>query len=237
MTKYDDYGLLIDYKYCTNCHSCEVACQQEKGLGTEEFGIKIYEIKAERKKLGLMDDEWDWSYIPIPTWRCDLCADRMDAGRKPMCVKHCLAACMQVGPMDELAAKATELGERVVVFKPLGKKPVEIGTIGPEQLTGANYDPAKYRRESDGSVIEHVEANDWETREYRVILQQDEISYDAFVALSEEDRLEFLQGEIVRGKDVDVLLGELDLTLQALSNFDIVILGREVKPIPKKNTI
>ena len=42
MEKYADYGLLIDYKYCTNCRSCEVACQQEKGLASDQFGIREF---------------------------------------------------------------------------------------------------------------------------------------------------------------------------------------------------
>ena len=79
--------------------------------------------------------------------------------------------------------------------------------------------------------------NAWETREYRVVLQPGEISLPAFVALSIEDRVEFLQGEIVRGKSPEDLLGELGLTMQELSNYDCVILGREVRAIPKKNTI
>ena len=236
MEKYADYGLLIDYKYCTNCRSCEVACQQEKGLASDQFGIRVLESKAERKG-DVIDDAWDWAYVPMPTWRCDLCAERLDAGRKPMCVKHCLAACMQVGPMDELAERAKELGDKVVIFKPTGAKRVDIGTIGPERLTGAAYDPSDYRREYDETAVGDDLGNDWETREYRVVLQPDEISLPAFVALSVEDRVEFLQGEIVRGKTPEELLDELGLTMQELSNYDCVILGREVRAIPKKNTI
>ena len=26
------YALIIDYKYCTGCHSCEMACKVEKNL-------------------------------------------------------------------------------------------------------------------------------------------------------------------------------------------------------------
>ena len=236
MEKYADYGLLIDYKYCTNCRSCEVACQQEKGLASDQFGIRVLESKAERKG-DVIDDAWDWAYVPMPTWRCDLCAERLSAGRKPMCVKHCLAACMQVGPMDELAERAKELGDKVVIFKPTGAKRVDIGTIGPERLTGAAYDPSDYRREYDETAVGDDLGNDWETREYRVVLQPDEISLPAFVALSVEDRVEFLQGEIVRGKTPEELLDELGLTMQELSNYDCVILGREVRAIPKKNTI
>lgn len=58
-----------------------------------------------------------------------------------------------------------------------------------------------------------------------------------FVDLSIEDRVEFLQGEIVRGKSPEELLDLLGLTMQELSNYDCVILGREVRAIPKKNTI
>ena len=237
MGKYDDYGLLIDYKYCTNCRSCEVACQEEKNLGSDEFGIRVFESKAERKAGGAVDDAWDWSYIPMPTFRCDLCAERMDAGRKPMCVKHCLAACMQVGPLEDLAESAKGLGDKVVIFKPTGAKRMDIGTVGPEELGAADYDPAKYRREYDDSAYVAEEVDDFENREYRIVLQPGEVSLDAFVALDIEDRVEFLQGEIVRGKTPDEVLDELGLTLTELSNYDCVILGREVRAIPKKNTI
>ena len=39
------------------------------------------------------------------------------------------------------------------------------------------------------------------------------------------------------GKTPEELLDELGLTMQELSNYDCVILGREVRAIPKKNTI
>ncbi|MCI8468477.1 MAG: oxidoreductase, partial [Eggerthellaceae bacterium] len=39
------HALLIDYKYCTGCHSCEVACRQEKRIESqEEWGIKLAEF-------------------------------------------------------------------------------------------------------------------------------------------------------------------------------------------------
>lgn len=139
--------------------------------------------------------------------------------------------------MDELAAMAKKLGDKVVIFKPTGAKKSDIGTIGPEQLTGEGDNPADYRREFDESAAVADLGNGWETREYRVVLAPDEISLEAFVGLSIEDRVEFLQGEIVRGKSPEELLDELGLTMQELSNYDCVILGREVRAIPKKNTI
>ena len=35
-------GILINYEYCTGCHSCEVACKKRLGLPEGEFGIKAH---------------------------------------------------------------------------------------------------------------------------------------------------------------------------------------------------
>ena len=32
------YGLLINYEFCTGCHSCEVSCQMEHGLAGRPLG-------------------------------------------------------------------------------------------------------------------------------------------------------------------------------------------------------
>ena len=237
MSNYNDYGLLIDYKYCTNCRSCEVACQMEKDLPSDEFGIQVFESKARRKSGGRIDDAWDWTYMPMPTYLCDLCAERMDEGKKPMCVKHCLAACMEVGLVEELAVRAQELGGKVVIFKPMGAKTIDIGTLGPEVLGAADYNPANYRREFDESLFVQDEGSDFENREYRIVLQPDEISIEAFAALALEDRIEFLQGEVVRGKTPDEVLAELGIDAPELAHYDCVFVGREAREIPKKNTI
>ena len=36
-------GILINYEFCTGCHSCEVACKKHLGLPAGEFGIKLTE--------------------------------------------------------------------------------------------------------------------------------------------------------------------------------------------------
>ena len=43
-----NYSLLIDYHYCTGCHSCEVACQQEHNYaaGTNGIMLREYEYQA-----------------------------------------------------------------------------------------------------------------------------------------------------------------------------------------------
>lgn len=117
MADYSNYGLLIDYKFCDNCGSCVVACQEYLDLDADQKGITVFE-KGPWKKEGPIDDCWDWDYIPVPTDKCTMCADRLDAGKKPMCVKHCLTFCMDYGPIDELAKKAADLGEKVMIVKP-----------------------------------------------------------------------------------------------------------------------
>jgi len=118
MADYAKYALLIDYKYCSNCHSCEVACQEVKNLPKGTYGIIVLEKGPYKLQKGVLEDAWDWDYIPVPTSLCDLCADRLDEGKKPMCVKHCLSFCMDYGPMEELVKKAEGLGEKVMIIKP-----------------------------------------------------------------------------------------------------------------------
>ena len=35
------YGLLIDYEYCTGCQSCEVACKEEHNFPVGKWGIRV----------------------------------------------------------------------------------------------------------------------------------------------------------------------------------------------------
>ncbi len=108
-----EYALIIDYRYCTGCHACEVACRKEKGFTGEEYGIRVTEqgpIKLRGK--------WMYDFVPIPSSLCDACADRIEQGRKPACVHHCLAACMSAVPVDDISSAMAELGEKTVCFIP-----------------------------------------------------------------------------------------------------------------------
>jgi Fe-S-cluster-containing dehydrogenase component len=104
-------GLLIEYHYCTGCHSCEVACQQEHGHPAGRSGIVVTEYVMETPK-GLSID-----YLPFPTALCDLCATRTHRGELPTCVKHCQASCMKFGTVDELAVQMAAT-PRSVLFRP-----------------------------------------------------------------------------------------------------------------------
>jgi len=107
-------GLLINYGWCTGCHSCEIACRNSHGLPLDQWGIKLTQIGP----FKIREDKTEWNYVPVPTSLCDLCEDRVAQGRKPACVHNCLAKCMEYGPLDELMKRMDEIGSKVNVYVP-----------------------------------------------------------------------------------------------------------------------
>ena len=108
-------GLLIDYKFCTNCHTCEIACKQELDIPEGKWGIKVYDVGP----WHIEGEKWQMAWVPVPTDMCDLCADRVSKGKLPACVHNCYAGCMQYGTIEELA-------------KELAKKPMQV-LFAPQQ--------------------------------------------------------------------------------------------------------
>ncbi len=107
-------GLLIDYNFCTGCHSCEMACKQELELSIDQFGIKVSKVGP--WKIG--ESRWQYDYIPAPTDLCDLCAGRVAEGKLPACVHHCQSACMYYGDLGDLV-KMMEEKPKTVLYSPL----------------------------------------------------------------------------------------------------------------------
>ena len=105
-------GLMIDYDFCTGCHSCEIACKQEHGYPVGRGGIHLSQIMTELPDKTLRID-----YIPFPTAYCDLCATRTAKGEVPSCVKHCQASTMYYGTLPELA-ELMEKKPHSVMFTP-----------------------------------------------------------------------------------------------------------------------
>lgn len=97
-------ALLIDYKYCTGCHTCEIACQKYLNLEPEQFGIKLSQIGPDQVE----ERKWQYEFVPIPTDRCTRCEDRIASGKQAMCVQHCQAGCMYIGEVDEMAKLITD---------------------------------------------------------------------------------------------------------------------------------
>lgn len=102
-------GLLIDYDFCTGCHSCEIACQTEHDFPEGQWGIKLTEVGPYQ----IEGHDWQWDYVPVPTKQCDLCEDRVVGGKDPTCVMHCQASVMRYGDIEvlakELAAKPRQV--------------------------------------------------------------------------------------------------------------------------------
>ena len=61
---------------------------------------------------------FNWNKVPVPTDLCDLCAERTERGREPICVHHCLANVMHYGPVEELAAMMDGSMKKVLVAMP-----------------------------------------------------------------------------------------------------------------------
>lgn len=109
-------GLLINYEFCTGCHTCEVACKKAHNLPEGQWGIKLMQ-DGPRKNI---KNKWEFTYLPLPTNLCDLCVDRTAIGKLPNCVHHCQAGCMEFGPVEELS-KIQNRTPRCAVFTPLGE--------------------------------------------------------------------------------------------------------------------
>ena len=107
-------GLLIDYEFCTGCHSCEVACKVEHEMPEGQWGIQVKKIGPQQ----MPDGRWDFHYLPAPTALCDLCEARVEEGRWPTCVHHCQAQVIEYGPVAELAQKMTK--RFMVLYTPVG---------------------------------------------------------------------------------------------------------------------
>lgn len=107
------FGILIDYQFCTGCHTCEIACKQEHGFGDGQWGIKILQYGP----VEYSQDRWAFDYIPFPTDLCDFCHNRTARGLQPACVKHCQAGVMKYGTVKELA-QFMELKSKTVLFVP-----------------------------------------------------------------------------------------------------------------------
>lgn len=108
-----DLALIIDYKFCYGCHSCEIACCNAHDFADGEWGIKVTEYRPE-----ILGDAWYWNFIPVPSTLCDLCADRLAEGKDPTCVHHCLAKCIEAVPLAEVPERMAALGGQCACYLP-----------------------------------------------------------------------------------------------------------------------
>ena len=108
-----EYGLFIDYEYCSGCNACLTACKMEHDMPESDFGIRIFQDGP----VQYSDGSWHYDYLPMPTDLCDLCADRVAAGKLPTCVHHCQNAAMVYGKVEDLAARAKAAQkDKIVIY-------------------------------------------------------------------------------------------------------------------------
>lgn len=96
-------ALLVNYRWCTGCHSCELACQVKNGFPTQQGGIKVNQIGP----WEYVPKKWQYSFIPVLTDQCNLCADRRSEEKLPSCVQHCQSNCLQIMEAEEAAKRAS----------------------------------------------------------------------------------------------------------------------------------
>ena len=108
-----EYGLFIDYEYCSGCNACLTACKMEHDMPESDFGIRIFQDGP----VQYSDGSWHYDYLPMPTDLCDLFADRVADGKLPTCVHHCQNAVMVYGKVEDLAARAKAAQkDKIVIY-------------------------------------------------------------------------------------------------------------------------
>ncbi len=107
-------GMLVDYEWCSGCHSCEVACSSELthvNFPKGHCGVKVHEEGL--YQIG--DERWNDIFMPIFTDLCDRCVKRLAQGEElPTCVKHCQAHILTFGELDQLAIELAKKPKQVL---------------------------------------------------------------------------------------------------------------------------
>lgn len=101
----------------TTAPAARRACSpaQEKGYSEKEFGITITQLGP--LAIDASKKHYDYDFIPQFTEWCDLCESRTAKGKRPSCVQHCQAQCLEWGPVEELAAKVDAPKQMIVAIK------------------------------------------------------------------------------------------------------------------------
>lgn len=112
-------GILIDYEFCSGCQACMMACQVEHDLPKGEQGVVVQTIGP--WTIDAATDTYQYDYIPFFTDVCNLCSSRTEKGNLPTCVKHCLAACLTYGSVEELSARLADKPKQILFVPKAGE--------------------------------------------------------------------------------------------------------------------
>ncbi|HIW76508.1 MULTISPECIES: oxidoreductase [Gordonibacter] len=108
----ENIGMLIDYEWCSGCHSCEVACQMEHGLPVGQTGISVHTVGP----WEIAEDNWQYTHLALPTKQCTGCVTRRAKGKLASCAHHCQSKCLQVGPLEDLMAELSNKPSQALFF-------------------------------------------------------------------------------------------------------------------------
>lgn len=103
-------AFLIDYEWCTGCHSCEIACQMLHDLPPQQFGVKLNTVGP--WEYG--DEKWVLKNIPFFTDQCNQCGDRQAHGQLPTCVQHCQAQCLKYGNVEDMIVELRKKPHQII---------------------------------------------------------------------------------------------------------------------------
>ena len=112
-SKKSQYGMLIDYEFCTGCKTCIVACKQEYNHKPGKVGgIEVQELIQE-----LPNDKLYITNMPFFTRACVFCTARIKQNLEPACVKHCMANVLTFGEIKDLQKLIPEKRKAVIWTK------------------------------------------------------------------------------------------------------------------------
>lgn len=104
-------AILVDYYYCSGCHSCEIACAVSHNLPNDQAGVVLTHVGP----FEASDGTWVEDFIPHFTKNCNLCQDGEAAhDGVPMCAHHCQSNGIVIGGVEELARQFAEKPHQVL---------------------------------------------------------------------------------------------------------------------------
>lgn len=105
-------GILVDLEYCVGCYGCQSACNDYHHLPLGETYLKQCNLKPHK-----VDGDLSMFMCPIP-YRIEKCAECLEHEEVAPCQAICISKSLWVDEVDNLLAKARELGTRTVLFQP-----------------------------------------------------------------------------------------------------------------------
>lgn len=92
-------AILVDYYYCSGCHTCEIACATTHNVPNDQAGVVLTHVGP----WAALDGTWEDIFIPSFTKNCNLCSEGEAAhDGVPMCMHHCQSQCIKIGNVESL---------------------------------------------------------------------------------------------------------------------------------------